>query len=109
EYDDRANAYKSALDEINRLNRELESPSLSAAAKSQKARERDSKITGIKTMEKEINDFRTTREKQLQEQALRMREGIVKEITNMISSGLKSSRDPILIDSSGNSLNGEPV
>ena len=36
-------------------------------------------------MEREINEFRQTRERQLQEQALRMREGIVKEITDVVS------------------------
>ena len=80
EYDDRADAYKKALEEINKLNQQLEAPALSADAKTQKAKDRDEKIASIKNMEREINDFRQTREKQLQEQAVRMRDGIVKEI-----------------------------
>jgi len=79
EYDDRAESYKKALDEINNLNKQLDAPALSADAKSQKAKERDDKIANIKNMEREINEFRQTRERQLQEQAMRMREGIVKE------------------------------
>ncbi|MEJ7703240.1 MAG: OmpH family outer membrane protein [Geodermatophilaceae bacterium] len=75
EYDDRADGYKKALDEINKLNQQLEAPALSADAKTQKAKERDEKITNIKNIEREINEFRQTRERQLQEQALRMREG----------------------------------
>src|SRR5262252_10641443 len=43
EYDDRADAYKKALDEINNLNQQLEAPALSADAKTQKAKERDEK------------------------------------------------------------------
>ena len=113
EYDDRANTYKEALDEINRLNNELDSSSLGAAAKTQIARERDDKIARIKTLEKEINDFRRAREKQLQDQALKMRDEIVKEITDMTFSGLKSglssNPNPMLIDSSGMSLNGVPL
>ena len=81
EYDDRADTYKKALDEINKLNQQLEAPALSADAKTQKAKERDEKIASIKNMEREINEFRQTREKQLQEQAVRMRDGIVQEIT----------------------------
>src|SRR5436309_14277090 len=61
EYDDRAEAYKKALDEINNLNKQLDAPALSAEAKSQKAKERDDKIANIKNMEREINDFRQTR------------------------------------------------
>src|SRR6266481_3656150 len=82
EYDDRADAYKKALDEINNLNKQLDSPALSGDAKTKLAKDRDDKIANIKNMEREINEFRQTRERQLQEQALRMREGIVKEITD---------------------------
>src|SRR3989441_12340866 len=84
EYDDRADAYKKALDEINNLNKQLDAPALSADAKTQKAKERDDKIANIKNMEREITEFRQTRERQLQEQAMRMREGIVKEITDIV-------------------------
>ena len=107
EYDERADAYKKALDEINNLNKQLDSNALSAEAKSAKAKERDEKITNIKNMEREINDFRQTRERQLQEQALRMREGIVKEITDVVME--KSSRNlDLVFDKSGMSLNGVP-
>src|SRR5438128_11668639 len=78
EYDDRAEDYKKALDEINNLNKQLESPALSADRKTQTAKDRDDKIAKIKNMEREISDFRQTRERQLQEQFMRMREGIVK-------------------------------
>src|SRR4051812_49291827 len=91
EYDDRADAYKKALDEINALNKQLDAPALSADRKTQMAKERDEKITNIKNMEREINEFRQTRERQLQEQALRMREGIVKEITDVVMDKVKTN------------------
>src|SRR5437870_1774478 len=91
EYDERADAYKKALDDINNLNKQLEAPALSADAKAQKAKERDDKISNIKNMEREITEFRQTRERQLQEQALRMREGIVKEITDVVLDRVKAS------------------
>ena len=109
EYDERADAYKKALDEINNLNKQLDSNALSAEAKSAKAKERDDKITNIKNMEREINDFRQTRERQLQEQALRMREGIVKEITDVVMDRVKSQNLDLVFDKSGMSLNGVPL
>src|ERR1700757_1689474 len=109
EYDDRADAYKKALDEINALNKKLESTALSAEAKQAAAKERDDKITNIKNMEREINDFRQTRERQLQEQALRMREGIVKEITEVVMDRVKSQNLDLVFDKSGMSLNGVPL
>jgi Skp family chaperone for outer membrane proteins len=105
EYDDRADAYKKALDEINTLNKQL--ASLSSNARTNLAKERDDKITAIKNMEREINEFRQTREKELQDQALRMRETIVGEITAKINES-DSLTDHFLIDRSGMSLNGVP-
>ncbi|MBA2623075.1 MAG: OmpH family outer membrane protein [Chthoniobacterales bacterium] len=109
EYDERAESYKKALDEINKLNQQLEAPALSADAKSAKAKERDEKIATIKNMEREINEFRQTRERQLQEQALRMREGIVKEITEIVMDKVKANNLDLVFDKSGMSLNGVPL
>jgi outer membrane protein len=109
EYDDRAESYKKALDEINNLNKQLEAPALSADAKTAKAKERDEKIANIKNMEREINEFRQTRERQLQEQALRMREGIVKEITDVVMDKVKANNFDLVFDKSGMSLNGVPL
>jgi outer membrane protein len=109
EFSDRADAYKKALDEINNLNKQLESPALSAEKKTQTAKERDDKIANIKNMEREINDFRQTRERQLQEQAMRMREGIVKEITDVVMEKVRTKNLDLVFDKSGMSINGVPV
>ena len=109
EYDDRAENYKKALDEINKLNQQLDAPALSADAKAQKAKERDEKIANIKNMEREINEFRQTREQQLQQQAMRMRESIVKEITDIVMERVKTSGYDIVFDKSGPSMNGVQV
>src|SRR6266513_3483048 len=109
EFDDRADQYKNALEEVNNLNKQLDAPALSADAKTQKAKERDDKINNIKNMEREINEFRQTRERQLQEQALRMREGIVKEITEIVNDKVKANNLDLVFDKSGMSLNGVPL
>ena len=108
EYDDRAESYKKALDEINNLNKQLESPALSADKKTQTAKERDDKIANIKNMEREISDFRQTRERQLQEQLMRVREGIVKEITDVVMEKVKANHFDLVLDKSGVSINGVP-
>jgi outer membrane protein len=105
EFDDRVEGYKKALDEINKLNAQLDTPVLSADAKAAKAKERDEKIASIKNMEREINDFRQTREQQLQQQMLRLREGIVKEITDVVVERGKSKNLDLIFDKSGASLN----
>src|SRR5947207_15808891 len=109
EYDDRAEDYKKALDEINNLNKQLESTALSADKKTQTAKERDDKIASIKRMEQEISEFRQTREQQLQQQLMRVREGIVKEITDVVIEKVKTKSLDFVLDKSGMSINGVPV
>lgn len=109
EFDDRAENYKKALEEINKLNQQLDSPALSADKKTSMAKDRDDKIANIKNMEREINEFRQTRERQLQEQAMRMRENIVKEITDVIMERVKTNNYDIVFDKSGQSMNGVNV
>ncbi|MEY2531898.1 MAG: outer membrane protein, partial [Verrucomicrobiota bacterium] len=105
-YDERADAYKKALDEINELNHQIDSPTITAKSKTKITRDRDKKITAIKEMEREINEWRKTRERSLQEQALKMREEIVAEITATINQ-LGGETNAIL-DINGLSLNGVP-
>jgi outer membrane protein len=109
EFDDRADAYKKSLDEINKLNQQLDAPALSADAKTAKAKERDDKIAAIKNMEREITEFRQTRERQLQEQMKRMMEGLVKEITDIVMERVKTNNMDFVFDKSGASMSGVPI
>jgi Skp family chaperone for outer membrane proteins len=105
EYDDRADAYKKALEEINKLNAQLDSPVLTADAKASRAKERDEKIANLKSMEREISEFRQTREQQLQQQMLRMRENLLKEISDVVMEQVKARNMDLVFDKSGASLN----
>jgi outer membrane protein len=109
EFDDRTEGYKKALDEINKLNQQLDSPALATDKKTAMAKERDEKIANIKTMEREISEFRQTREQQLQQQMMRMREGIVKEITEVVLERVKTNGMDLVFDKSGLSQNFVPV
>jgi len=107
--DERMDAYKANLDQINKLNEEIQKSELSKDKQAEKAKQRDDKITETKNLEREITEFRTTREKQLQDQAVRMRNGIVDEITKLIQDKVKSESYDYVFDRSGTSLNGVPV
>src|SRR3954464_3563526 len=109
EFDDRAESYKKALEEINKLAQQLDSPAVNADKKTALAKERDEKIASIKNMERELNDFRQTRERQLQEQAMRMRDNIVKEITDVIMERVKSANYDLVFDKSGQSVSSVPI
>ena len=105
ELDQRMDEYKKNLDVINKLNEEMNKPELSGAAKDQKAQERDAKISDTKGLEKEISDFRQQREKQIQDQVKRMRDGIVDEIMKVVNDQVKAQNYDIVFDRSGFSAN----
>ncbi|MEY2563374.1 MAG: hypothetical protein QOH88_1567 [Verrucomicrobiota bacterium] len=109
EYDERTETYKKALEELNQLNQALGASGLSAANKAQKTQEREAKISQMKAMEREMQEFRTAREKQLTEQAARVRTDIVNEITKVVAARLPAGEAPVIIDKSGMTADGLPL
>jgi Skp family chaperone for outer membrane proteins len=105
EFDERADAYKKGLEEINALNAQLESPALTAEAKAQKSKQRDEKIAKLKEMEREISEFRQTREQQLRQQVQQLQQNLIKEITAVVLEQAKAKNLDLVFDSSGASLN----
>lgn len=106
ELNDRMESHKGILDEINQLNKDLDSAALSATAKTDKSKKRDDKIAQVRDLEREIQEFKGSREKQLQEQAVRMRNQIVEEIMKLVQDKVKSDNFDLVFDKSGQSLNG---
>jgi outer membrane protein len=109
ELDTRMETYKANLEKINKLNEEINKPELSNDAKAEKSKTRDETIAETKNLEREITEFRSTREKQLQDQAVRMRNGIVEEITKLVQERVKTDNYDVVFDKSGQSLNGVPI
>jgi outer membrane protein len=109
ELEDRMDVYNKGVNEVKKMNEDIENPALGKEAKEQKSKARDEKVGELKTMEREINEFRTTREKQLQEQSVRMRGGIVDEINKVVEARVKSENYDLVFDKSGPSLNGVPI
>lgn len=109
EMDDRMDVYNKGVNEVKKMNEEIESPALGKEAKETKSKARDEKVSELNTMQREINEFRQTREKQLQEQSVRMRGGIVDEINKIVEAKVKSENFDIVLDKSGPSLNGVPI
>jgi outer membrane protein len=109
ELDDRMESHKELLDEINQLNKDIDNPALSAATKSDRTKKREDKIQQVRTLETEINDFKNSREKQLQEQAVRMRNQIVEEIMKLVEDHVKADNYDLVFDKSGQSLNGVQI
>jgi outer membrane protein len=109
ELEDRLDIQKKAMEEVQKMNTEIENPALSKEAKETKTKTRDEKIAELRTMDRENSEFRANREKQLQEQSVRMRAGIVEEINKIVEAKVKAESFDLVFDKSGPSLNGVPI
>jgi outer membrane protein len=109
ELQDRADLFNKNRDAILKLNEELNKPELSKETKEKKTKERDEKAEEAKRQEKDIMELRARRLKDLQDQANRMRAGIVEEIRKLINDKVKAEQYDLVLDKSGLSSNGVEV
>ena len=109
ELEDRMDIAKKSLEDVKKLDEDIARPELSKDAKEQKAKLRSEKATELQNMDREIREFQQSREKQLQEQSVRMRAGIVDDINKVVSDKVKAENYDLVIDKSGPSLNGVPI
>ena len=107
--DERMESHKVMLDEINQLNKDIDNPALSSTAKSERQKKREDKIGQVQQLEREIQEFKNSRERQLQEQAVRMRNQIVEEIMKVVNEKVKDDKFDMVFDKSGQSMNGVQI
>lgn len=109
ELDGRLETLKAAMDEINKANADLEKPELSKDAKDKATKSRDEKVAEARNLDREIAEFRGTRERQLQEQFVRMRKDIIDDIMKVVNDKVKNAGYDIVLDKSGMSMGQVPV
>jgi len=109
ELEDRMDTAKQTLDQVKKLDEEISKPELSKDAKELKAKTRGEKAAELQNMDREIREFQQSREKQLQEQSVRMRAGIVEDINKVVADRVKAENFDVVLDKSGPSLNGVPI
>lgn len=99
--DSRLETLKSNMEEINKLEADTKKPELAADKKEAAVKQRDEKINEVRNLDREIGEFRQTRERQLQEQFMRMRGDIVQDIMKVVDTKVKSEGYDLVLDSSG--------
>ena len=109
EFDDRIDTLKKSMEEITKLNAQIEKPELSKDAKDAVLKERETKVAEARNLDKEVNDFKGTRERQLQEQFLRMRKDIIDDIMKVVTARVSSAGYDLVFDKSGLSMGQIPV
>jgi Skp family chaperone for outer membrane proteins len=105
ELDERLDSFNKAQEEATKMNEEANKPELSAAAKSDKSKLLNEKLQALGALQREIQEFQQTRERQLSEQSVRSRNSLVEEINKVIGDKVKAAGYDIVLDKSGQSLN----
>jgi outer membrane protein len=102
----RVETLKKSMQEISALNADLEK---SDTGKEEKAKDRDAKVAAARNLDREIAEFRTAKQKALQDQFLRMRKDIVDDIMKTVNDLVKSKAFDVVFDKSGLSAGAVPV
>ena len=109
EHDEMMANYKKEIDDLNKLRDDQDKPEYTAEVREQKRKAVQDKLTETQKMQRDIDEYRASHRKILEEQTQRMRQTILKEIQDVID---KESRDAgylLVVDKSGNTLNGTPA
>jgi len=108
EHDDMMANYKKDIDELNKLRDDQDKPEYTAEVREQKRKAVADKLTETQKMQRDIDDYRTSHRKILEEQTTRMRQTILKEIQDVIEKEARDAGYQLVLDKSGNTLNGVP-
>ena len=106
---DRVEVLKKSMQEISQINSDLEKPELSKEAKDAKLKDRELKVAAARSLDREITEYRSAKQKTLQDQFLRMRKDIVDDIMKTVNDLVKAKAYDIVFDKSGLSAGAVPV
>jgi len=65
------------------------------------AKQRDEKVQEARNLDREIAEFRQTRERQLQEQFMSMRKDIIEDIMKVVNEKVKAAGYDLVLDKTG--------
>ena len=105
----RVDSLKKQMQEISQANTDLQKQNLSKEELDAKRKELQPKIEAARSLDREISEFRATKQKALQDQFLRMRKDIVDDIMKTVNDLVKSKGFDIVFDKSGLSAGAVPV
>jgi outer membrane protein len=102
---ERLDTFNKAQEQARKLNDEAGKAELSEKAKAEKVKALNEKLQELGVMQREVQEFQQTRERQLSEQSVRSRNSLVEEINKVVSDAVKASGFDLVFDKSGQSLN----
>jgi len=102
---ERLDTFNKAQEQARKLNDEVGKSELSEKAKAEKVKGLNEKLQELGVMQREVQEFQQTRERQLSEQSVRSRNSLVEEINKIVNDVVKTNGYDLVFDKSGQSLN----
>jgi outer membrane protein len=102
---ERLDTFNKAQEQARKLNDEAGKAELSEKAKAEKVKGLNEKLQELGVMQREVQEFQQTRERQLSEQSVRSRNTLVEEINKVVADVVKAAGYDLVFDKSGQSLN----
>jgi len=109
EQDELLAQFRKLSDELAKLQEEQDKPEYTDEVKAQKRKLVSAKLDQIKAKEQEIQNYRRTHAEMLQQQQERMRQGILKEIQEVIAKEARDLGYLYVLDKSGVTFNRVPT
>ncbi len=109
ELNERSVDLKKKMDEINQLTAALEKSDLPKKDLEAKKKECEEKIEKARTLDRELVEYRSAKQKKLQDEFLGMRQGIIDDIMKVINDQTKVRGFDMVLDKSGLSAGAVPV
>jgi outer membrane protein len=105
----RVETLKASMKDISQLNTDIQKPDLAKDDADAKKKDLQTKVAAARALDKEIADYRSSKQKGLQDQFLRMRKDIVDDIMKTVNDLVKAKGYDIVFDKSGLSAGAVPV
>ena len=109
EFNERVELLKKEMDEVKKMEGALEKKDLAKDIREEKIKEHDEKLAKVRILDREIADFRSAKQKKLQDQFLGMRKDIIDEIMKVVNDQTKARGYDLVFDKSGLSAGAVPV
>ncbi len=106
---ERTNDYRKIAEEAQKLQDGAQDKTLSEAARQERLKAFQAKVQEVQNLQRAIQEFRTTRGRELEERSQRIRQGLIDEITKVVVDVGAKGKYTLVIDKTGRSLNGTPV
>ena len=109
EHEELVAQYKKQVDELNKLREDQDKTEYTPEVREQKKKFFQEKLAETQKTQRDIEEYRNSHRQILDQQTQRMRQGILKEITDVITKEARDAGYAYVFDKSGNTLNGVPA